>query len=74
MFQSQDTASNLIIEHSSPSALRDAVEPIMEQAASILGRVKAKGKAEGCVMDSETEKQVRKGLPAQGPAYIYIYE
>merc|ERR1719440_104036 len=41
----KDHASRLIVEHSSPSSLRDHVAPIMEQVSTIFEKVKAKGKA-----------------------------
>jgi len=55
----KDVATHLIEQHSSVSSFRDYVPQIMEQAATILGRVKAKGKADNCMaMDTETEKSV----------------
>jgi Rps23 Pro-64 3,4-dihydroxylase Tpa1-like proline 4-hydroxylase len=57
-----DVASRLIMEKSSPSSLRDRLPQIMEQAASIFGRVKEKGKAEGQHMDTVTEQEVIKDI------------
>lgn len=54
-----DIASRLVEQHTRAFALRDSVGPVCEETASMFTRVKARGEAEGCRMDSETEAQVR---------------
>jgi len=60
--QEDDVAAQYIREHTKPSALRDMVGPIMEQVATLFGRVKERGKNDGLVMDAETESKVRKDV------------
>jgi len=52
-----DVVARMMKQCSSPAALQDYVETIMEQAATMLGRVKAKGKEHGDIMDTEAELQ-----------------
>lgn len=54
----QDIAYRLISENIKPSALRDHVAPIMENASEIFNRVKSRGKADNMSMDTDSEIQV----------------
>jgi len=56
--EDDDIAARMLRENTKLSALRDMVEPIMDQATQIFTRVHDKGKAEGMSMDSETEVKV----------------
>mmetsp|Transcript_64529 Transcript_64529/g.135430 ORF Transcript_64529/g.135430 Transcript_64529/m.135430 type:complete len:420 (-) Transcript_64529:23-1282(-) len=56
--EDEDIAARLLREHTKPSALRDHVATIMEQATQIFTRVQEKGKKDNMSMDSETEIQV----------------
>mmetsp|Transcript_48268 Transcript_48268/g.109975 ORF Transcript_48268/g.109975 Transcript_48268/m.109975 type:complete len:419 (+) Transcript_48268:137-1393(+) len=56
--EDDDIAARLLRENLTPSALRDHVGPIMEDAGSIFAKVQARGKNDGMMMDSETEVQV----------------
>lgn len=61
--EDDDIAARMLREHIAPSALHDAVGPVMEQATTIFTKVKDKGKAEGnMVMDSETEIKVLRDI------------
>uniref|UniRef100_A0A7S2PP97 Fe2OG dioxygenase domain-containing protein n=1 Tax=Zooxanthella nutricula TaxID=1333877 RepID=A0A7S2PP97_9DINO len=56
--ETDDVAARMLRENTKPSALRDMVATIMEQASKIFERVQAKGKTDGMAMDSATEVSV----------------
>mmetsp|Transcript_133195 Transcript_133195/g.371287 ORF Transcript_133195/g.371287 Transcript_133195/m.371287 type:complete len:415 (-) Transcript_133195:57-1301(-) len=56
--EEEDVAARALKEHTRPTALREMVGPVMEQATEIFGSVKEKGKRDGMSMDSETECKV----------------
>lgn len=60
--EDEDIASRLLKEFTRPSALQDHIEPIMEQATEIFGRVQAKGVADGLTMDKEDSVQVLRDI------------
>mmetsp|Transcript_24622 Transcript_24622/g.70040 ORF Transcript_24622/g.70040 Transcript_24622/m.70040 type:complete len:420 (-) Transcript_24622:40-1299(-) len=56
--EDEDIAARLLKEYTKPSAMREHVGPIMEQATQIFSRIQDRGKTDGMKMDSETEVQV----------------
>lgn len=60
--EDDDIAARLLREYTSPSALRDAIAPVMDQVTTIFTRVRDKGKAQNVMMDSETEVKVLRDI------------